>query len=147
MTLAISSHGMLLAVELTPGGAFTTIAELGDIDYPEMSRNEFDATTQDKDIDSKVYGVMRRGDLSAQVNFLPTNNTHDHLTGMQKLFFDNTVTGFRLTPPVASGGPVWIMSGQVKKFNIKAPVDGKYSADTAIGLSGLMSVGGAVIGE
>lgn len=144
MTLAISSHGTLLAVQLTPGGEFTTIAELGDVSYPELSRNEFDATTQNINIDAYVLGVPRRGPLPISINFLPDNNTHDHLTGLQKLYFDNTVTGFRLSPP--NGLPVWVMSGQVQSISPKAPVDGKLAADISIRLSGVMTIGGVVIG-
>lgn len=142
--MATSGHGTILAVQLTPGGAFTDIAELNDISYPELSRNEFDATTQNLNIDTYVLGVLRRGALPISVNFLPSNNTHDHLTGLQKLLIDNTVTGFRLSPPNAA--PVWVMSGQVQSFNATAPVDGKFGADINIRLSGLMSIGGVSVG-
>lgn len=90
MTLAISGHGTIIAVQLTPGGTWTEIAEQGDITPPELSRNEFDATTQEKDIDSHVLGVLRRGSFTQPLNFLPDNNTHDHLTGVYKLLIDNT---------------------------------------------------------
>jgi hypothetical protein len=149
MTLARSSHGTIVAVQLTPGGAFTDIAELGDVTLPGLSRNEFDATTQDKDIDSYVLGVLRRSPLTLPINFLPGNNTHDHITGLQKLIKDNTVTGFRVVVPAISGGDpgiTWIASGQVQKFDGKAPVDGKLAADVTIRFSGLMSIGGVSFG-
>jgi hypothetical protein len=149
MTLARSSHGTLLAVQLTPGGAFTTIAELGDLSLPETDRNEFDATTQEKDIDAWVLGVLRRGAYKFPINLLPNNNTHDHLTGLQKLQFDNTVTGWRVTVPAISGGDagiVWIMSGQVKTMSKMAPTDGKLAGDVTLRFSGAMSVGGVTIG-
>lgn len=142
-----SGHGTLIAVQLTPGGAFTDIAEMGDVTPPGLERNEFDATTQNEDIDAYVLGVLRRGLFSVPLNFIPDDNTHDHLTGMQKLLFDNTMTGFRVTFPQVTPNIVWIMSGQVKQFNITAPVDGKLAADCAIRLSGLMSIGGVVIGS
>lgn len=142
-----SGHGTMIAVQLTPGGAFTDIAEMGDVTPPPLERNEFDATTQNEDIDAYVLGVLRRGLFSVPLNFIPDNNTHDHLTGMQKLLFDNTMTGFRVTFPQVSPSVVWIMSGQVKNFNVTAPVDGKLAADVSIRLSGLMSIGGVVIGS
>ena len=143
MTLAISSHGTLVSYQATPGGAFATIAELGDITPPALSRNEFDATTQEKDIDSYALGVLRRGALTVPLNFLPTNGTHDHLTGIYKLLVANTVTGFKVTFPDAT---VWVMSGQVQAIAPKAPVDGKLSADVTLRMSGLMSIGGVSIG-
>lgn len=138
MTLAISSHGTLVAVQLTPGGAFTDIAEQGDITPPEMMRNEFDATTQEKDIDSYVLGVLRRGAFTQPLNFLPDNNTHDHLTGVYKLLTENTVTGWRITYPDTTQ---WIMSGQVQALTPGAPVDGKLSLDMTLRFSGAMQIG------
>ena len=146
MTLAVSSHGTLIAYQPTPGGAYTTIAELGDIDLPGLMRNEFDATTQDKDIDSWVLGVLRRNPFTVPVNFLPTDPTHDHLTGLQKLIIDNTVTGFRVTFPVAAGVVVWLMSGQVKEVASTAPVDGKLAANVSIRFSGPMAINSLAIG-
>lgn len=146
MTLAVSAHGTLVAYQQTPGGAFTTVAELGDIKPPALTRNEFDATTQEKDIDSYVLGVARRGQFTVPLNFLPNDPTHDHLTGMQKLFFDNTVTGWKITFPVVAGSVAWVMSGQVQGIDANAPVDGKLSANLTLRFSGKMTIGGVVIG-
>lgn len=146
MTLAVSSHGTIIAVQLTPGGAFTDIAEIGDVTPPSYTRNEFDATTQEKDIDSYVLGVLRRGQFTQQVNFLPTNNTHDHLTGMYALMIANTVTGWRVTFPVAAGSVVWVLSGQVQNIVPAAPVDGKLSLNVTLRFSGPMTIGGVVVG-
>lgn len=140
MTLAISSHGTIVAVQLTPGGAFTDVAEQGDVTPPEVSRNEFDATTQEKDIDSYVLGVLRRGAFTQPLNFLPANGTHDHVTGVFKLLKDNTVTGWRITYPDAAATQ-WIMSGQVKGLKPMAPVDGKLSLEMTLRFSGLMQIG------
>lgn len=140
---AMSGHGTLIDVQLTPGGAYTEIAELRDITPPGLSRNEFDATTQNEDIDSYALGVLRREAVTVAVNFIPSNNTHDHLTGMQKLLIDNTRTGFKFTYP---DGTEWICSGQVSGFKPTAPVDGLMSAEMTLRFSGPMSIDGAIIG-
>ncbi len=145
MTLAISAHATLVAVELTPGGAMTTIAELGDITPPELSRNEFDATTQNINIDAYVLGVLRRGQLQISLNYLPGDNTQDHLTGLMKLLINNTVTGWRITFP-DTAATKWIMSGQMQSIKPKAPVDGKLANDVVMRMSGLMTIGGVVVG-
>lgn len=139
----LSGHGTIVAVQLVPGGAFTDIAELGDISTPGLSRNEFDATTQNEEIDSYILGVLRRGALTFPVNFIPTNNTHDHLTGLIKLHADNVMTGWRQTFP---DGTEWIMSGQVQALGSAAPVDGKLSMDVTIRMSGVMTIGGVTFG-
>lgn len=142
-TNALSGHGTLIAFQPTPGGDFTTIAELGDITAPGLSRNEFDATTQNEDIDSYVLGVLRREPVTISMNFIPTNTTMDHVTGLQKLIIDNTMTGFRFTYPDATA---IIASGQVSAFKTNAPVDGKLSADVTVRFSGVMTIGGVTIG-
>lgn len=138
MTLAISGHGTKVAVQLTPGSAWTDIAEQGDVTPPELSRNEFDATTQEKDIDAYVLGVFRRGAMTHSLNFLPDNNTQDHLTGLFFLAKNNTVTGYRITYPDTTQ---WIMSGQVQALKPKAPVDGKLALDLTLRFSGFMQIG------
>jgi tail tube protein len=140
-TLAVSAHGTLVDVQLTPGGAWVQIAEQGDITPPATTRNEFDATTQEKDIDSYVLGVYRRGQFTEPLHFLPTNNTQDHLTGLYKLQIDNTVTGFRIRYPAVAGGVHWIMSGQVQGLVPGAPVDGKLSLNMTLRFSGAMQIG------
>lgn len=144
MTIAISAHGTLFARQATPGGAFTTIAELQDIVPPELSRNEFDATTQNINIDTYVLGVLRRSPMQMQLNFLPTDGTHDHLTGLYKAIIDNQITGYKVTFPDATE---WVMSGQVQAIKPTAPVDGKLSADVTFRFSGVMIIGGVTIGS
>lgn len=139
MSTPLSSHGTMLAVQLTPGGAFTDIAELGDLKLPEFMRNVFDATVQNRTIDSKVLGVVRRSTFTFPINFIPTDPTHDEVTGMYKLFANNTLTGWRVTFP-DTGATKWFASGQVSKLGPAAPVDGKLSADCAIEFSGPMII-------
>lgn len=147
MTLAVSGHGTVIsrALAATPT-TFVAIAELGDITPPELQRNEFDATTQEKDIDSYVLGVMRRGAMTINMNFLPTDASHDHITGLYKAIIANTIDGYKITFPVVAGSVVWVMSGQVQHIVPKAPVDGKLSMDVTVRFSGKMTIGGIVIG-
>lgn len=143
-TNAMSGHGTLL--QRAPAGTptvFTTIGELGDITPPGLSRNEFDATTQQEDIDSYVLGVLRRGAFSVNVNFIPGNATHDHLTGLQQALIDNEMCGWKFIFPDST---VWIASGQVQQFVPHAPVDGKLSADVTIRFSGQMLIGVVTVG-
>lgn len=144
--MAISGHGTLIAraPAATPT-VFTDIAEMGAITPPPLSRNEFDATTQNLNIDTYVLGVLRRGQMSVPMNFLPTNATHDHLTGLYKALITEPppVDGYRVTFPDTT---VWIMSGQVQGIAPTAPVDGLLSANVTLRFTGKMSIGGVTIG-
>jgi hypothetical protein len=141
---AKSGHGALIAWQPSGSGAFVTIAELRDLTTPGLSRNEFDATTQNVDIDTYVLGVLRREALSFSMNFIESGEpTHDHVTGIQKGIIDNLMTGWRYSFP---NGLQWIMSGQVQAIKMTDPVDGLQSADVTIRMSGVMSIAGQVIG-
>lgn len=144
MTLALSGHGTLVsrALAATPT-VFNAIAELGDITPPALSRNEFDATTQEKDIDSYVLGVLRRGAMTLGLNFLPTDGSHDHLTGLYKAIIDNSIDGYKISMPSSL---VWVCSGQVQSIVPKAPVDGKLSCDATLRFSGKMTINGIIVG-
>lgn len=141
---AKSGHGALIAWQPSGSGAFVTIAELRDLTTPGLSRNEFDATTQNVDIDTYVLGVLRREALAFSMNFIESGEpTHDHVTGIQHAIITNMVTGWRYSFP---NGLQWIMSGQVQAIKMTDPVDGLQSADVTIRMSGVMSIAGVVIG-
>jgi hypothetical protein len=146
MTLAISGHGTIVAraPSATPT-TFTDIAELKDISLPGFMRNEFDATTQNRNIDAYVLGVLRREPVTLALNFLSTNATHDHLTGLYKAMITEPPPrdGYKFTLP---DGMVWVLSGQVQHIAPKAPVDGLLSADVTIRMSDVMSIGGITVG-
>ena len=144
-TNALSGHGTKIDYQVTPGpgAAFTEIGELGDITPPGLSRNGFDATTQNEDIDSYVHGVLRREEVTIKINSIPTNATHDHLTGLGKYIINNTTGGFRFRFP---DGTQWIASGQVSGLKPTAPVDGLMSADVTVRFSGRMMIGGVSVG-
>lgn len=138
MSDAISAHGTKIEVQMTPGGAFTEIGEIGgDINPPGLSRNESDVTTHNDDIDANILGVLRRSELTFPVNFISSGQYHDANNGLMKLIINNTKTGFRLTFP---DNDAWIFSGGVKNFQPKAPVDGAYTADVSIRPTGLMII-------
>lgn len=141
---ALSAHGSL--VYRSPGPAlnnYTAIAEIGDITLPELMKNEFDALTQNINIDTWVLGVPRRNEVSLTMNFVPGDATQDHLTGLIFSFNAGTFDGFKFTTP---GGFIMIASGFVKGVAPKAPADGLLKADVKLRLSGQMWINGVLIG-
>jgi hypothetical protein len=144
--MAISGHGTIVsrALAATPT-VFTAIAEMKDVTPPELSRNEFDATTQNLNIDTYVVGVLRRSGFTMELNFLDTDASHDHLTGLLKAMITEPppIDGYKMTFP---SGVVWVMSGQVSKFAPKMPVDGLQSATVTIRPTGRMTINGIVVG-
>lgn len=144
MSLGISAHGTKVAWQSTPGGVFTDIAEIaGDVTPPGLSRNEIENTTHNDDIDSFVLGVLRRSPVTFPLNFLKADAGHNATSGLMHAIIVNLVTGFRLTFPDTS---VWIFSGGVSNFGMKAPVDGALQADVTIRPNGKMMIDGTSVG-
>lgn len=146
--MPLSGHGAHIyrAPVATPS-TFTEIAEVGDITLPGLDHNEFDALQHNTNIDQYVLGVLRRDLFTIRLNFLPSDATHDHLTGLIKAAVTNPVPldGFKIVFPDLTN--TWVASGQVKSVNnITLPVDGLSTADVGIRFSGRMVINNVLIG-
>lgn len=129
--LGISAQGTLIArgPNTPPTITFTEIAELRDITPPALTRNALETTTHNEDDDAYIVGIRRHGDLTMQMNFVPDNATQDHLTGLQKAWYDGTCDIYRLTFP---DGTAWVFSGYVTNIAPDAPVDDVLTAEVTI---------------
>jgi hypothetical protein len=148
MTLPLSGHGAhIYRAPIATPSTFTEIAEVGDIKMPGFDHNEFDAMSHNVNIDRFVLGVLRRELFTIKMNFLPSDPTHDHLTGLIKAATTNPVPmdGFKMIFPDLVN--TWVASGQVKSVNnITLPVDGLSTADVGIRFSDRMVINGVLIG-
>lgn len=139
MPAGISAQGTIIARSPDPnwppnapvGGSvsFTNIAELRNITVPALTRNTLETTTHNEGDDSYIVGIRRHSDMTFQVNFVPTNPTHDHMTGLQKAWFDGTRDIYKVTYP---DGTSWLFSGFVSNLGATANVDEVLTADVTI---------------
>jgi hypothetical protein len=136
MGLGISSQGTLIARQPLGVGPFTTIAELGDITPPPLMRNPIETTTHNDPEEQFVVGIRRKGELSFSIFWIPTNATHDHLTGIIQSWRNGDRDVWRITYP---DGAQWLFSGYVTNVGPAAPVDDALTADITIRPTGLMS--------
>lgn len=146
--MPLSGHGAkILRAPIATPSTFTEIAEVGDITLPGLDHNEFDALIHNVNIDQYVMGVLRRDLFTIRMNFLPSDGSQDHLTGLIKAAITNPVPidGFRIIFPDLVN--TWTASGQVKNVNnITLPVDGLSTADVGIRFSGRMVINNTLIG-
>ena len=146
--MPLSGHGAIISrAPIATPTVFTAIAEVGDVTMPVFTHNEFDALAHNINIDAFVLGVLRREIFQLKLNFLPSDASHDHLTGLLKACLTNPVPmdGWKMTFPDLVN--VWVASGQCKDVtNITLPVDGLSTADAAIRFSGRMVINGVLIG-
>ena len=131
MAQGIGSHGTLIAMQPGGTGAFTEIAEIGDIQMPGFMRNDFDITSQGRNIDTYVMGVLRREPVTFPMFF---NAAIASQVLLRTAMFDsnnatNMINGFRITTPDSD---VLIFSGGVKELKRTQPVDGVQTANVVI---------------
>jgi hypothetical protein len=138
-TFGISAQGTVIARSIDPnwpdnapvGGVvnFVDIAELGNLTPPALTRKPIETTTHNQNDDRYIVGIRRHGELGMNLNFIPTDPTHDHVSGLQKAWHEGTRDIYRITYP---DGSQWLFSGFVSNFAPSAPVDDKLSADVSI---------------
>ena len=138
MSDALSSFGTYL--QIGDGGtpeAFTTISEVRDISGPSLAVDTEEVTNHDSagGWEEYVATIKRSGEVTFDINYEPTETTHDAGTGliadMEALTFRNWQLVF--TDPVAT---TWSFAAYVTGFEPSAPVAGALSASVTMKLSG-----------
>lgn len=117
---------------------FTTIANVGDIGGPNITRDQHDATTHDSvaRYEDSVLGVIRTGTITFPIHWVPTNGTHDNTTGLlSKLTGADVITNFKEVLPDAVNTS-WILPAKVVGFEPSKPVSGILTATITLKPSG-----------
>src|SRR5262245_53375286 len=110
MAQGITAHGTIVAYQpvATPN-VFTNVQEVGDITMPGFSRNEFDITPHNRDIDVYILGVLRRTDVTFPIFWNKANTTH---VALRLAIITNDTLGWKFTSP---DGDILIFSGGLKE--------------------------------
>jgi len=155
MSQSVGSHGTKIYVRpaiADPGGGSLwaagdeiQIRGLGDITMPGLTKNEFDNTSHDENIDTYSFGVQRRNAVSAPLFFNATLLSHKVLRALETNNnpLTNMSNGFRVVSP---DGEEWFFSGGVKDMSETAPVDGTKTVQLNIRASGPFYLGGVLYG-
>ena len=95
---------------------FTTVAEIVSLKPPALSRNEIDVSVHNDGDESKLLGMLRKGQVTGLLNWLPTDATHDSATGMIADINANTSRNWRITLP-PSATEYWTFAARVQLFD------------------------------
>lgn len=123
---AILGKGAILQMSDATLTAFSTIAELRSIPFPQLQGERIDVTTHDSPgfVRQFVSGLDDLPAATFDINWLPGNATHDETTGLLSVQRSKAVRVFKVTLPTAvSPTKVFTFSGQVLQFNPTVPVD------------------------
>lgn len=138
MTEAISAFGTLL--KIGDGGGpevFTSIAEVVTIGGPSLSMDTADVTHHESPggWEEVVGTILRSGEVSFDVNFIPTHATQNAATGLLNDLENRTLRNFELVFP-DTGNTTWSFAALVTGFEPDAPHDDPLRASVTLKLSG-----------
>lgn len=140
VTEALSSYGTLLKMgDGATSENFSTIAELKDIGGPSKSLGTKEVTTHVSPGRAREFiaTLIDNGEVTAQINFLPSDGTHDPVTGLQSALDDAVKTNFQLVFPDDTDTTA-TFAAFVTAFKPAAPVDGSLDAEITLKLTGLI---------
>jgi predicted secreted protein len=144
-TGAIKTNGTLLQVGDggTPTEVFTTVAEVRTISGPSLSVDVDDVTSHDSPDgwEEAIATILRSGEVTFDVNFVPTDDTHDGtatdglLTRLQAREWSNCKLVFPDAALVVDR-TTWTFVGAVAKFQPIADPKSALRASVSFKISG-----------
>lgn len=137
-TNAIAGHGALLQIgDGADPENFTTIAEVRDISGPALGQDTADVTSHDSTggWEEHIGTILRSGEVTFDVNYIPTDSTHDASAGLINDMENRTLRNFQLVFPDGSS-TTWSFAALVTGFEPGAPVDGELTASVTLTPSG-----------
>lgn len=125
----------------TPTEAFTAVAEIGDVEGPDMSKEAIDMTHHASAGKTREFasGLRDSGTLAFPINLLPGNATHDETTGLVAKYEGDVLTNWKIAM-ADTDVTVYSFAGVLTGYSPKNPVDGKLSADIEIKISGPVTI-------
>lgn len=121
----------------TPTEVFTAIAAVTSVSWGTVTRNIVDVTDFDATNFARTFagGLVDYGEVTFDLNFDPTNSTHDADTGVLKYFEDTAARNFQIVFNDA-GAETFGFAGIVQSFSMAAPNDDKVSGSVTIKITG-----------
>jgi predicted secreted protein len=141
MSNAILATGTIITMADAGGSVYTTIAELRSISGPALTRNVNDVTTHNSvgGWEEALPGMARSGEISFDINYVPTEATHNDTTGLVFVFRTKARRNFRIIFSNV-GLTVWSWAGYVVGFEIGAEVDNALTASVTLKPDGTMTL-------
>lgn len=142
MSDAIIGTGILL--KAGDGGGpetFTAVAEIMTLKPPQLSRNEIEVTSHNEGAttgEAKILGMLRKGQVTGTLNWVPTDATHDDSTGILADILANTKRNWRIEFPPA-GFPHWTFPARLQLFD---PQD--VTTDSPLQVAFALTIDGAI---
>ena len=136
-TGALAGYGVMLKIGDGGGSeTFTTIAEVRDIEGPELEAEAKEVTSHDSGgWREYIPTLLSGGEVSFDLNFIPTHATHSYSAGLVRDMVNRTKRNFQLVFP-DSGTTTWQFKALVVGFKPSGPVEDELSAEVTLQVTG-----------
>lgn len=113
----------------------TAIAQVGDIEGPDLSTDTDEITNHDSPdgVEEFIPTIKRTGEVTFPLVFNGAETSHDDHDGVIKAWEDRSLDAYILTYP---DGSAWHFDAYVTGVSMSAPVDGHLAADVTLRPSG-----------
>lgn len=138
MSNAILGTGILLkAGNGAMPEVFTPVAELMALKPPQLSRNEIDVSIHNEGEEAKILGMLRKGQVTGTLNWLPTNATH---AAMVADLLANTKRTWQIAMP-DEDNTTWTFPARIQLFDIpEVGVDAALQTGFALTIDGTITM-------
>ena len=116
---------------------FTTIAELLDVDGPELTADSVETTHQESPNGWREFmaGLKDGGEVSFDLNHNPDNATHDASTGLVAELKNGVTRNYRVEFPPPSS-KAWVFPAFVTEFSPAGPLADRQTASVTLKVAG-----------
>lgn len=134
---AIDAYGTILQVgDAASPEVFTAVANVTNLNPPPISRDMYETTQHNgPGWDEYLPGLLRGGQVTLDLDWVPTEGTHSYTTGFLKDLTDGTLRNYRVVFSDA-GTTTWSFSAYVVTVPPVAPSAGKLTASVTLQISG-----------
>jgi hypothetical protein len=139
MTQPLSSHGTILKLgDGEEPEVFTEIAEIVDASGPSITKGTHDAPNQNTTWMKRVVGLLNAGDVTFDVNFIPTDATHGEATGLIGELKKQTPSNWQMVySDIETGSDSqWDFEAFCTSFGQDVPVDGILKSSVTLVING-----------
>ncbi len=143
MSNALSSFGHLLKIgDGASTEVFSTIAEVMDVNGPDLSlyTEEVTSQTSANAYDEHIGTILRGGEVTLDIHYIPTDGTHDESTGLISVMQSKASNNFQLIM-TDSGTTTWSFAALVTKLSPTMPVVGALRASVTMKITGKPTLG------
>jgi len=141
------SFGAQLKVDWAGGTAYSTIAQVKDINGPNITRGVTDVTchdSPDQGYREKLPGLPDAGQVTFDLEWDPNDSMHIQGAGTGLLGdFEQdgcTLAAWQMTLPGCGGSPIWTFDGFVVAASGVTPVEGSLRQSLTVEINGKPSL-------